>query len=134
MRPIETAASEQLHFAIFDARLHAIAIELELVQPVFTGGRKLRCGGELRGNELGQRLGLCAFRDGDAALLSDLYSFLPRASRLGTLVGGEAGARIPYVIGGAADGIEVAMRDDTVGRFIDDGGRVGGCARIRRAP
>src|SRR5580698_3484322 len=129
MRPVQATAGEELDISIFDACLHAIAVELQLVQPVFAGGRTLRRGGELGFNELGQRLGLCAFGDCDAENLCRLFGrrllrLLRTGCRFSSFVSGEAGARVPDMIGGAADGIEVAVCDDAVGRFIDDGGSV----------
>jgi hypothetical protein len=39
MRPVEPGAGEQPHRAAFEARMHAVAVELDFVQP----GRAFRC-------------------------------------------------------------------------------------------
>ena len=53
-RPVLTAAREEPHVAAVDAREHAVAVVLDLVEPLLAGRRRSGKGRELRRDECGQ--------------------------------------------------------------------------------
>jgi hypothetical protein len=53
MRPIETGAGKQLHRAMIEARMHAIAVEFDFVEPAFAVRRRVDELGQLRPDPLG---------------------------------------------------------------------------------
>ena len=55
VRPVEPAAGDQPHRAVVDERQRAIAVELDLVQPLVAGRRRLDRAGELRRDRLRPR-------------------------------------------------------------------------------
>jgi hypothetical protein len=55
LRPVEPSAGEQSHRAAVEARVHAVAVELDFVQPAGSGGRRVDELRELRPYPFRQR-------------------------------------------------------------------------------
>ena len=55
MRPVEPGACEQLHRAAIEARMHAVAVEFDFVQPLIAVRRRVDELGKLRQYPLRQR-------------------------------------------------------------------------------
>ena len=72
-RPVEAVAGEELHAAGVDARQQAVAVELQLPQPVGGVGRRIAGQrGELGGDGVGQQLFLGCFIFDSCSRLSSL--------------------------------------------------------------
>jgi hypothetical protein len=54
VRPVEPGAREQPHVAAIEARMHAVAVELDFVQPLISFRRGVDQPGELRGDPFRQ--------------------------------------------------------------------------------
>jgi hypothetical protein len=55
MRPVEPGAGQQPHRAAIEARMHAVAVVFDFVEPLVAFGRRVDQLGELRRNPLQQR-------------------------------------------------------------------------------
>ena len=80
LRPVEAGAGQQPHVGAGDLRLHAIAVELHLVQPVLAGGRIPFQRRQLRLDEVEPLAGLRPWPWPAAGLLEcQTFGFLPLA-------------------------------------------------------